>query len=112
MRTESNSRVLPREDQIFVSVAEGSRTKEEGSSHVRISCSVRHWNIIWIVIEWVNVQAMVIWTASKLSKQVCDKLLFFHCEVVLRGSKENNTSFTYRRLKISESPGNMSSAIY
>jgi len=67
-------------------------TGNSRNSHVLISGSIRHGNIVGIVVQRMNVQSMILGPSSQLAQQVCDLLLLGDGQVVLGSAEEDDTA--------------------
>ena len=67
-----------------------------GDLHVLIGLTVRHRQIVGVIIQRMNVQAIFFRTTGELSKNVGDVLLLINRQVVLRLAEEDDASFADR----------------
>lgn len=62
--------------------------------HVRVGRSISHGQIVRVVIQRMNVQPVLCRSSSQLAQHICDMLLLVDREIILRGAKEDDASFT------------------
>lgn len=67
---------------------------KRGCSHILIGGAIRHGDIVWVIVQRVDVQPVVLGTSGQFSQQVRDVLLFGDGQVVLRGPEEDDAAFT------------------